>query len=153
MYQQITLIGNLGSEPELRHTSAGTPVCSFRLAVHKQWQASDGQPREKVTWFRVTAWQKLAEVTHEYLAKGRQVLVVGEMEEAQAYVSKSGELAATNAVTAQTIRFLDSPDAESTPVPKEEHAEEEHAEEAATPPAARQKSAKGAERLAIDIPF
>jgi hypothetical protein len=63
-------------------------------------------------------------------------------------VSKSGELAATNAVTAQTIRFLDSPDAESTPV----H-EAEHAEEAVSSPTARQKSPKGAERLAIDIPF
>lgn len=107
MYQQIILIGNLGNDPELRHTATGAPVCTFRLAVHKQWQTNDGEQKEKVTWFRVTAWQKLAEVVHEHLSKGRRVLVIGEVESAQAYLSKTGELAATNEVTARTIRFLD----------------------------------------------
>lgn len=149
MYQQITLIGNLGSDPELRYTPTGTPVCSFRMAVKKEWQSADGEAREKVTWFRVTAWQKLAEVASQYLAKGRQVLVVGEMEEAQAYISKSGELAATNAVTAQTIRFLDSPETEMVNMQEESTDEVERP----TRPKAPQKAAKGAERLAIDIPF
>ncbi|MCB0061201.1 MAG: single-stranded DNA-binding protein [Caldilineaceae bacterium] len=152
MYQQITLIGNLGSDPVLRYTPTGTPVCSFRMAVKREWQNANGEAQEKVTWFRVTAWQKLAEVTSEYLTKGRQVLVVGEMEEAQAYISKSGELAATNAVTAHTIRFLDSPEADAMP------AQEENSDESERPVARRkapkpQKVAKGAERLAIDIPF
>jgi len=39
MYQQLTLIGNLGSDPEHRHTATGVPVCTFRLAVYKQWNA------------------------------------------------------------------------------------------------------------------
>ena len=138
MYQQVTLMGHLGSDPELRHTATGTPVCSFRLAVQKQWQAQDGQLREKVTWVRVTTWQKLAEVVSEYLTKGRQVLVVGELENPQAYVSKSGELAATNEVTARTVRFLDTID---------------HGEGAIHDPFANSEAQEGHRRIAIDIPF
>ncbi|MCB0106744.1 MAG: single-stranded DNA-binding protein [Caldilineaceae bacterium] len=146
MYQQITLVGIIGSEPELRYTPTGTPVCSFRLAVKKEWTGTDGEAHEKATWFRVTAWRKLAEVVSTYLAKGRQVLVIGEMEEAQAYISKSGELAATNAVTAQSIRFLDSPEHESA-------TEEDEVAATASRPAGRQVAPTGSARLAIDIPF
>lgn len=143
MYQQIMLIGNLGSDPELRHTATGVPVCSFRLAVHKQWQAQDGEQKEKVTWFRVTAWQKLAEVVHEHLGKGRRVLVVGEVENAQAYVSKTGELAATNEVTARTIRFLDSG-----------HGDDAQFEDEAVDSLAANGAGKTHQpRVAIDIPF
>ena len=138
MYQQVTLMGRLGSDPELRHTATGAPVCSFRLAVQKQWQTPDGQLREKVTWVRVTAWQKLAEVVSDYLTKGRQVLVIGDLENPQAYVSKSGELAATNEVTARTIRFLDTPAS---------------SEELTDDPFAKQEGQEGHRRVAIDIPF
>ncbi|MEZ4730939.1 MAG: single-stranded DNA-binding protein [Caldilineaceae bacterium] len=148
MYQQLMLIGNLGSDPELRHTATGVPVCSFRLAVHKQWQAQDGEQKEKVTWFRVTAWQKLAEVVHEHLGKGRRVLIVGEVENAQAYVSKTGELAATNEVTARTIRFLDSAHADDAPF------EDEFPDSAETTTTATNGAGKARKpRVAIDIPF
>ena len=143
MYQQITLIGNLGSDPELRHTATGAPVSSFRMAVHKQWNGQDGEQKEKVTWFRVTAWQKLAEVVHEHLSKGRRVLVVGEVENAQAYVNKAGEMAATNEITARTIRFLDSA-----------HEDEHQFDDMETTEApVNGSTAKGRRRVAIDIPF
>jgi single-strand DNA-binding protein len=148
MYQQITLIGNLGSDPELRHTGTGVPVCSFRLAVHKQWQVQDGEQKEKVTWFRVTAWQKLAEVVNEHLSKGRRVLVIGEVENAQAYVSKTGELAATNEITARTIRFLDSAHGDDTQL-HDEVAEHTGATTAVANGAGKERKP----RVAIDIPF
>jgi single-strand DNA-binding protein len=148
MYQQITLIGNLGNDPELRYTASNVPVCSFRMAVQKQWQGQDGEQKEKVVWFRVTAWQKLAEVVSEHLSKGRRVLVVGEVENAQAYVSKTGEPAATNEVTARTIRFLDFAHHEENPF------EDDMAEP--TPSPAAPAPGKGQPRkrqAAIDIPF
>lgn len=147
MYQQLTLIGNLGSDPELRHTATGVPVCTFRLAVHKQWNAQAGEQKEKVTWFRVTAWQKLAEVVHEHLSKGRRVLVIGEVENAQAYVSKTGELAATNEVTARTIRFLDSAHGDDHPFG------EESADQTTATPAPANPKQERKRRVAIDIPF
>lgn len=106
MYQQIVLIGNLGNDPELRYTPSGVPVASFDLAVKKSWTDAEGGKQEKTTWFRVTAWRKLAEIAAQYLAKGKQILVVGEMEDARAFTDKEGNSRASLEVTAQTIKFL-----------------------------------------------
>ncbi len=118
MYQQITLIGNLGNDPELRYTPSGVPVASFNLAVKKSWTDAEGGKQEKTTWFRVTAWRKLAEIAAQYLAKGKQVLIVGELEDARAFTDKEGNNRASLEVTAQTIKFLGTKDAGgNTPVP------------------------------------
>lgn len=106
MYQQITLIGNLGNDPEMRYTPSGVAVASFSLAVSRSWTGQDGQRQEKTVWFRVSCWQKLAEVVSEHLSKGRQVMVVGEVEEARAYTDKNGDIRASLEVRAQTVRFL-----------------------------------------------
>ncbi len=87
MYQQIILVGNLGQDPEMRYTPSGVPVTSFSLAVNRVWTGQDGQRQEKTTWFRVTAWQREAELASQYLSKGRQVLVIGE---ARAYTDREG---------------------------------------------------------------
>lgn len=127
MYQQITLIGNLGNEPELRYTPSGVPVVSFNLAVNKSWTDAEGGKQDKTVWFRVTAWRKLAEIAAQYLAKGKQILVVGEMEDARAFTDKEGNSRASLEVTAQTIKFLSRADASNsngTPVAAGHGAEE-----------------------------
>lgn len=106
MYQQITLVGNLGNDPEMRYTPGGVPVASFNLAVNKSWTSQDGQRQDKTTWFRVTAWRKQAEIVSQYLTKGRQVMVIGEVDEARAYVDRDGNNRASLEVTAQVIKFL-----------------------------------------------
>ena len=106
MFQQLILIGNLGSDPEMRYTSSGVPVTSFSLAVNKRWTGQDGQSHDKTTWFRVSAWRKQAELASQYLTKGRQVMVIGELEEARMYTDRNGENRVSLDVTAQTIRFL-----------------------------------------------
>lgn len=105
-YQQITLIGNLGSDVEMRYTPSGVPVSSFSLAVNRSWTGNDGQKQQKTTWFRISAWQKLAETCSQYLAKGQQVFIVGEMEDARAYTDRDGNLRASLEVRANSIRFL-----------------------------------------------
>ena len=50
MYQQLTLVGNLGSTPEMRYTPSGVAVTSFRLAVNRKWTSSEGEQKEKTTW-------------------------------------------------------------------------------------------------------
>ena len=106
MFQSLTLVGNLGSEVELRVTPTGTSVASFTLAVNKTWVTQEGEKKEKTTWFRITAWRKLAETAAQHLAKGRQILVVGEVEEASAWSDRDGNPRATIEVTATLIRFL-----------------------------------------------
>ena len=106
MYNQITLIGNLGSDVEMRYTPAGVPVASFSFAVNEQWNNEAGQKQEKVIWFKVSAWRKQAETASQYLAKGRQVLVVGKLEDAKVYQARDGTWKASLDVTAQTVKFL-----------------------------------------------
>lgn len=106
MYQQITLIGNLGSDPEMRYTPSGVPVASFRMAVNRRWTGQDGQRQEKTTWFRVTVWRRQAEIVSQYLTKGSQVLVVGEMEDPNVWTDNEGNARAGLEVTAQLVRFM-----------------------------------------------
>ncbi len=104
MYQQITIVGNVGRNPELRYTQNGVAVCDFSVAVNKVTNVN-GEKREKVTWFKVTAWRQLAELVNQYVQKGRQVMVVGEVS-VSAYTDKSGQPAATLELTANEVRFL-----------------------------------------------
>lgn len=106
MYQQITLVGNLGNDPDMRYTPSGVPVASFSLAVNKSWTGQDGQRQDKTTWFRITTWNKQAEIVSQYLAKGRRVMVVGEMEEARAYTDREGNMRASLEVRANIVKFL-----------------------------------------------
>lgn len=106
MFQQITLVGNLGRDPEMRYTPSGVPVTSFSVATSKRYQGADGQWQEKTIWFRVTAWRKMAETASQYLTKGSKVLIIGEIEEPRTWVDKEGTTQVSLDVTAQTIRFL-----------------------------------------------
>jgi single-strand DNA-binding protein len=108
MYQDLTLVGNLGSEVEMRYTPGGVPVASFSLAVNRKWTDNDGQSKEKTTWFRVTCWKKQAEIVSEHLHKGSKVMVKGEIEEARPYTDRDGNARASLEVTAQRVIFLDS---------------------------------------------
>ena len=108
MYQNMTLIGNVGKDPEMRHTASGVPVTSFSVAVSRQWRTAGGEKQEKTTWFRVTTWRKLAEICGSMLTKGQRVLVTGEMEEASVWVDKQGNSKASLDVTAQVVKFLNS---------------------------------------------
>jgi single-strand DNA-binding protein len=106
MFQQITLVGNLGRDPEMRYTPSGVPVTNFSVATSKRYQGQDGQWQEKTIWFRVAAWRKTAETASQYLTKGSKVLIVGELEEPRTWVDKDGNTQVSLEVTAQTIRFL-----------------------------------------------
>jgi len=105
-FQQMTLVGNLGNDPEMRYTPSGVPVTSFSLAVNRTWTNQEGQKQEKTIWFKVTAWRKLAETVSQYATKGQQVLVVGELEEPRTFTDRDGNMRVSLDVTAQTVRFL-----------------------------------------------
>ena len=74
---KVILIGNLGSDPEMRYTASGTAVCKFSLATSRKFTGKDGQKQEKTEWHRIVAWTKLAEICGQYLAKGKQVYIEG----------------------------------------------------------------------------
>ncbi len=79
MYQKITIVGNLGNDPEMRYTPSGVAVTRFSVATNRRWTGADGTPAEETAWFRVSAWRALAETCNQYLSKGRQVFVEGRL--------------------------------------------------------------------------
>jgi single-strand DNA-binding protein len=72
------IIGNLGRDPEMRYTTTGKPVTSFSVAVNRVY-SSEGEKKEETEWFRVSAWNKLAETCNQYLRKGSKVFVEGRL--------------------------------------------------------------------------
>lgn len=118
-YQQVIIIGNVGREPELRYTQSGVAVCDFSVAVSRKWtDKASGQSRETTTWFKVSAWRGLAETCNQYVTKGMQVMVTGEVD-ASAYLGNDGTARASLEITARDIQFLggrgeSAPDAPAT---------------------------------------
>jgi len=99
-YQQTTIIGHLGRDPESRYTQGGDQVCNFSVAVTEKWGG-----KETTTWFRVNAWKKLAEVAQNYLKKGDAVMVVGRMNCRQ-WEDKDGQKRESWELTADQLRLM-----------------------------------------------
>lgn len=95
---KLTIIGNVTRDPETRTTSNGKNVCSFTVAVNSR-------KSEKADFFRVSAWDKKAELCQQYLAKGRKVAVMGPVS-VSVYQSNSGETRADMNVNADEVEFL-----------------------------------------------
>jgi single-strand DNA-binding protein len=104
MFHQLIIVGNLGSDPELKYLDNGTAVANFSVAVNEVWY-KDKEKKERTTWYRVNVWRRQAETCSEYLSKGSQVMVVGRPS-ANAWVGADGEPRAQLELTAQTVKFM-----------------------------------------------
>lgn len=102
---KIILIGRLTRDPETRFTPQGAPVAKFGLAVDRRFKGKDGQ---KVTdFFDVDAWGKTAELVGNFLAKGRQVMIEGEMRREE-WTDKEGQKRISWKVHCENVEFLGS---------------------------------------------
>ena len=77
MFNKATIVGRLGTEPEVRYTQDQKPVCSFRVATSETWKNKQGERQEKVEWHRVVIFGALAEVAKNHLHKGSLALFEG----------------------------------------------------------------------------
>lgn len=100
---KVIMIGNLTRDPDVRSTGSGVSVCSFRIAVSRRFS---GQSGERVSdFFDVVAWRTLAELCGKYLAKGRRVAVVGELQ-TRSYDAKDGTKRYVTEIVADEVEFL-----------------------------------------------
>lgn len=107
-YNKTVIIGNAGKDAEMKYTPSGTAVTTFSVAVNEGYTNKEGVKIEKVTWFRVTAWNKLAEVCNQYVTKGKQVLVEGTVDTHAWIDANSGEARSSLELRADTVKFLGS---------------------------------------------
>tara|TARA_X000001036_G_scaffold238692_1_gene222645 strand:+ start:16380 stop:16841 length:462 start_codon:yes stop_codon:yes gene_type:complete len=103
---QILLIGNCGSDPEMRYTPNGAMVVNFSLAVNSYRNGSDGEQIQETEWFRIACWNKTAESVNQFLQKGQKCFVEGRFK-SSSYVANDGSQRQTNEVTAFRVIFLD----------------------------------------------
>ena len=104
---KVILIGNLGSDPELKYTPSGAAVTNFNVATNEVWNDKDGNKQERTEWHRVVLWRKLAEIAGEYLKKGSKVYLEGRLQ-TRSWEDKDGVKRYTTEVVADNMTMLDA---------------------------------------------
>ena len=105
---KMMVIGNLGTDPEMRYTPSGSAVTSFRMAVNRSYTTADGERRDETEWFTIVAWQRLAELCNQYLAKGSRAYVEGRLR-SRSWEGQDGQTRYVNEIIANQVLFLDRP--------------------------------------------
>lgn len=108
---RITLLGNLGQDPDVRYSQAGNAIATISVATSRTWKDKDGELQEKTEWHRVKLFGRMGEVAGEYLKKGSQVYLEGRMEYGS--YEKDGVTHYTADVVAEEMRLLGGSRAES----------------------------------------
>ncbi len=103
---KVMIIGNIGTDPEMRYTPNGNPVTSFRMATNRAYTTSDGERHEETEWFTIVAWNQLAEQCNQYLAKGRRAYVEGRLR-SRTWESQDGQTRYRIEIIANRVLFLD----------------------------------------------
>ncbi|MDD4635210.1 MAG: single-stranded DNA-binding protein [Dehalococcoidales bacterium] len=103
---KVMLIGNVGSDPEMRFIANGNPVTSFRVATNRFYTTPEGERKQETDWFSVVTWNKLAEQCNQFLAKGRLVYVEGRLH-SRSWEAQDGQKRTRTEVIANRVTFLD----------------------------------------------
>jgi single-strand DNA-binding protein len=103
---RLMLIGNVGTDPEMRYTPNGKAVTTFRLAVTRRFNGQDGERQDDTEWFTTVTWNALAEQCSQWLTKGRRVFIEGRLK-SNTWTGADGVARFGNEVIASRVLFLD----------------------------------------------
>ena len=103
---KVMIIGNLGSEPEMRFTPNGNPVTSFRVATNRVYTTPEGERKQETEWFTIVTWNKLAEQCNQFLTKGRLVYAEGRLR-TRTWEGQDGQKRYRTEIIANRVTFLD----------------------------------------------
>ncbi len=102
---KVILIGNLTSDPELRSTPSGQPVCNFRMATNRVWSdKTSGQKQQEAEYHTIVAWGRLAEIASQFLSKGSLVMIEGRLR-TRSWQDSSGNKRFRTEIVAQTLQL------------------------------------------------
>ena len=144
---KVMLTGYLGADPEMRYTSQGSAVTTFRVASGRTWKSADGTQHDDTEWFRVVAWDKLGEICNQYLTKGARVYVEGRLQ-TRKWQDKEGQDRYTTEVIASDMIMLSNRQDRQAAPDYDAPAEEEFAPPARSAPPARASNGNGGARSA-----
>ncbi len=122
---KLMIIGNVGTDPEMRYTASGDAMTTFRVATNFRYTSRDGERREDTEWFTIVAWRNLAEQCSQYLQKGRRVYVEGRLR-SRSWEAPDGQRRFRNELIADRVLFLDR--AQGAPLTEEGEGESETTE-------------------------
>jgi single-strand DNA-binding protein len=100
---KVMLIGNVGSEPEIKTTGGGTKLAKVSLATNRTFNDRSGQKQERTEWHRLTFWDKLADLVEQYVKKGDRVYVEGRIEYSQTEDDKGNQRFWTDIVVQEMV--------------------------------------------------
>ena len=104
----VHLIGRVGRDPELKHSTIGNAICNFSIATSESWKDKNtGEKKEQTEWHRIVAYRKLAEVIGQYVKKGSMLYLEGKITYRE-WTDKDGVKRTTTEIVADEIQFLDS---------------------------------------------
>ena len=105
---KVILIGNVGSDPELKYTTNGAGVSNFSVATNETWMDKNTNERqERTEWHRIVAWGRLAEICNQYLKKGSKVYIEGRLQ-TRSWEGQDGQKRYTTEIVAGEMQMLDS---------------------------------------------
>ncbi|WP_462137593.1 single-stranded DNA-binding protein [Candidatus Mycalebacterium sp.] len=104
---KATIIGNVGSDPEMKYTGSGQAVANFSVATNESWTTKEGEKQERTEWHKIVAWGRLAEICGQYLSKGKPVYIEGSIQ-TRKWEDKEGNTRYTTEIRARDMQFLDS---------------------------------------------
>jgi single-strand DNA-binding protein len=104
---KVIVLGNLGRDPELRHTTGGKAVATLSVATNEHWTDQSGERQERTEWHRIVVWGRPAENCAQYLAKGRSVFVEGRLQ-TRKWEDRDGNDRYTTEIVADSVQFLGS---------------------------------------------
>ena len=116
---KVIIIGNVGSDPEMRFTPSGKPVTSFSVATNWMSNTPEGERKQETEWFNVVAWDRLAEQCNQFLGKGRLVYAEGRLR-TRTWDGQDGQQHSRAEVIANRVVFLDRKAVGSLPEDKVE---------------------------------
>ena len=118
---KVMIIGNVGTEPEMRFTPSGSPVTSFRVATNRVYTTPEGERKQETEWFTVVAWNRLAENCNQFLTKGQRIYAEGRLH-LRTWDGQDGQKHTRAEIVANRVIFLDRQAAAPLPEDKIEEA-------------------------------